>query len=279
MSELALATRERGALAMTADREESKFVLQRSRLAAWVRELRARLPQHEFEGEGRNVLPDPAHFVSTVYFDTSSNALLRAALARSEENVKVRAREYYDLHDSLAELATDTSQIVRGQPWAFCELKRRSGGRTQKRRFRLEKCQVAAFFRGEHPAFAEPSGGADPELGELVDYRRALGQPLVPSVLVNYRRLAFQDTSDTLRITVDVDVGFYTPLPMAWAGPGVLVREALGSPAAVEPFALVEVKRRGPERDWLRAMLARAERAPAGYSKFVRAGQAIHGLR
>jgi hypothetical protein len=264
--------------AITADRAESKYLLSRSALASFLRAVRDRMPLHHFVGQGANRLPDPDHFVTTVYFDTASHAQLRAANEDLEHNVKIRAREYYDLHGSLAELATDASQIVRFQPWVWFELKRRDGARTQKQRFRLAKREVTAFFQGEHPAFVSAEGELEADLAGIVSYCRAVTEPLIGSVLVNYQRLAFQDESDTLRLTVDLDIGFYAPPPDLWTRTQPLVRGTFGAPRAVERNALVEVKSRGEPPPWLTALLHASRMQPTAYSKFVRAGRAVHGI-
>jgi hypothetical protein len=264
--------------AITADREESKYLLPRPLLSTFLRAVGARVPLHHFTGQGANVLPDPDHFVTTVYFDTQSHAQLRAANEDVEHNVKIRAREYYDLHCSLAELATDPSQIVRFQPWVWFELKRREGARTQKQRFRLEKSEVTSFFQGEHAAFEQADGELGADLSGIVAYCRGVAEPLVPSCLVNYQRVAFQDASDSLRITVDIDVGFYAPPPDLWTRTHALVRGTFGAAKAVERSALVEVKRRGEPVSWLRDLLRQLKLAPTQYSKFVRAGRAVHGI-
>jgi hypothetical protein len=264
--------------AMTADREESKYLLPRARLASFVRVLRANVPEHRFTGAGANRLPGADHFVTTVYFDTPSHAQLRAACADQAHNVKIRAREYYDLHGSLAELATDAAQIVRYQPWAFFEIKRRSGGRTQKQRFRLEKREVTAFFRGEHAAFSCSEQALTPELAAIVAYRRTLSEPLVPSCVVNYQRLAFQDERETLRVTVDLDIGYYAAADDLWSRAQPLVRGTFGAPRAVERDALVEIKLRSAAAPWLTELLRSAGLLPLAYSKFVRAGQVVHGI-
>ena len=117
-----------------------------SHAAALQAELALRLPAHRYTGERANALSGAQHFVTTLYFDTPSHAHLRAALHDPEHNVKLRAKEYYDLHPSLAELATSLAQIVRDQPWLWLELKRREGQRTLKRRVRLAKADAARLF-------------------------------------------------------------------------------------------------------------------------------------
>ncbi|MET0342484.1 MAG: polyphosphate polymerase domain-containing protein [Polyangiales bacterium] len=267
----------RGDRAMTADRDELKFLLDRARLDRFLGAVSRHLPVHRFTGEGANALPDPESFITTIYFDTASNAQLRAALENSQQNVKIRAREYYDLHASLAELATDPIQCIHYKPWVWFEIKRRDGGRTQKHRFRLNKREVPSFFRGEHAAFSREIHD-DAELASIVAYRRTLTEPLVPSVIVNYHRIPFQDASGSLRITVDLDVSFYRPPADLWTRTHALVRGTFGAPVEVERRALIEVKSRGSIPEWLRSALAAGEVQSSSYSKFARGGRAVHGI-
>ena len=111
--------------AITADRAETKYLLDQRAVRALVQVVSEQLSVHRFVGEGANLLPDPHHYVTSIYFDTPLHEHYQRAVADAEHNVKIRAREYYDLMPSLAELATDASQIVRYQPWLWLEVKRR----------------------------------------------------------------------------------------------------------------------------------------------------------
>src|SRR4029079_4115722 len=125
--------------AITAEREETKYLVSHAALPDLTRAITARLEPHRFTGEAANLLPGAEHFVTTIYFDTPSLSYFKAARQDQQRNLKIRAKEYYDLHPSLAELATDPEQILRYQPWLWFELKRREGRVTSKRRFRFRK--------------------------------------------------------------------------------------------------------------------------------------------
>jgi hypothetical protein len=270
--------------AITADRAETKYLLGRSAVRAFVHKAASMLHVHRFVGEGANLLPDAHHYVTSIYFDTPSQTHYRAAVADAEHNVKIRAREYYDLMPSLAELATDPRQIVRYQPWVWFEVKRRVEGRSQKLRFRLDKPDVPAFFRGELEAqrttgelgHDEAPASVDTR-ADIVAYLGTLAEPLVPSCIVNYRRLALQDADAHLRVTIDVDVGFYAAPSDLWTRSTALVRGTLGAPLGVEPSALVEVKSAGPAPAWVERELTQLGVRAVSYSKFVHAARAVHG--
>lgn len=269
---------------LTLDRDELKYAIPAQQLGGLVRALRARLRPHRFTGQGANLLPEAQHFTSTVYYDTPSRALLRAAVAQPEHNVKLRARAYYDVHSSLAELATDPAQIVRHQPWVFLELKRRTGTRTSKHRLRVERAELAAFFQtpdatasvSDADAARRPAGWAE-ERAALLAFCASLGEPLAPSCVANYRRLALEDESSQLRVTLDVELGFYAPPHDLWTRRGPLARESLGPPCAAAPACLLEVKLREATPIWLSRALEQAQAKRERLSKFVLASEAVHG--
>jgi hypothetical protein len=261
---------------ITADRDEVKYFVSFERARALTQDIASHLPPHRYTGERANLLPGAHHFVTTIYFDTASHAHYRAAVENAARNVKVRAKEYYDLHPSLAELATSASAIVRYQPWLFLELKHREGRRTRKQRCRLRKVDVPTFFTHDVLGGADSQGDTS-ELDEITAYCRGLAEPLVATCLVNYRRLAFQDVSGALRLTIDSDLAYYAAPADLWTRKDALIRGSFGAPRGIEPRALIEVKTRGPAPDWLQSSLDRAGATSVAFSKFVRGAQAVHG--
>jgi hypothetical protein len=272
---------------MTAEREEIKYLVAPDKLEALATELTRRLPPHRFTGEGANGLPSPHHYVTTIYFDTPSRALFRAAVNDFEHNVKIRAKEYYDLHPSLAELATDAKDIVRYQRWLWFELKRRDGTHTSKRRFRLRKHEVPAFFtKGTRtpdsilpPALGEEPlpAGFDEELQEIVDYCQSLGEPLGAACLVNYRRLSWQSADAHLRVTVDLGLTFYAPPADLFTREHALVRSTLGPSRGGQRQAVLEIKRHAALPNWLDVALERAGVVSMPFSKFESASKEVSG--
>jgi hypothetical protein len=262
--------------AITGSREETKYQVESARVPALVRRLLEHLQPHRFVGEGANPLPDARHYSTTIYFDTASHTLLRAARREENHNIKLRAREYYDLHSSLAELATDPLQMVKYRPWLWFELKRRLGDHTFKHRVRLDKAAVPGFFRGEF----EPPAESEEERADIAAIRSQLlrlSEPLSASVLVNYRRLAFQEADDSLRVTLDLELAFYAAPVDLWSRQQALLRGSFGVARRVERNALIEVKRRKAVPAWLTDALLEARAQPEHAGKFVRAGQAVHG--
>jgi len=258
--------------AMTAAREEIKYMIPTRRLEDFTAALDASLASHRFLGEGCNRLPAPRHFVTTIYFDTPEHSYYQEACARPMSNLKVRAKDYYDVHPQLAEVATSREQMVRCGPYLWLEIKQRDGSRTLKKRARLTRAEAREFLTREEarPSLLE----ADPELGEFWGHAT---RTLQPSCLVNYRRRSWQDELGTLRVTMDVELAYYAP-PSVWPEAGIqLTRDALGEPAGRDGFALVEVKLRGGLPGWLVEALERGGALPISFSKFVRASQVVHG--
>ena len=271
---------------MTAERDEVKYLVAQAQVPALVAAMGRKLPHHRFTGAGASKLPRPQHFVTTIYFDTPSRHQFQASRQDGEHNLKMRAKEYYDLHPSLAELATDPRQIVQYQPVLWLELKFRDGNRSGKRRVGIPKAQVPAFFAEgavtpEMIELQRPQYGADGEavLREISTYCGRYGEPFRADCLVSYRRLPWQDhdTHGLLRITLDVGLEFYAPPADLWQRQYALLRETLGKPLGRESSAVLEVKARGELPSWLAELLDQAGARRTPFSKFEEAARAVHG--
>jgi hypothetical protein len=264
--------------AITAERVETKYLVSPAELPALTRAISSKLDAHRFTGEAANRLPGAQHFVTTIYFDTPTRAYFGAAKHNQQSNLKIRAKEYYDLHPSLAELATDPEQILRYQPWLWFELKRREGVSTSKRRFRFPKAAAATLFDEHRAPVGLPESGTEREDADaLIGHVHAQAERVVPSAIVNYRRLSFQNPDSTLRVTIDLGLSFF-PVPAdLFRRSRPLSKSELGKPAGVEPRAVVEVKRRAFLPSWLEQALTSAAGSPVNFSKFTAASEAIYG--
>jgi VTC domain-containing protein len=267
---------------ITARREEVKYLIEPAQLAALVTALGRSLPAHRFAGAGN--LPRPRHFVTTVYFDTPARHQFRAARDHAQPSMKMRAKEYYDLHPSLAELATDPRQIVQYQPALWLELKLWDGTTTSKRRIGIPKHDVPAFFAdglvtAEMIELQRPLYGAEGErvLREIAAYCGRYGQPFRADCLANYRRLPWQDAGGQLRVTLAVGVEFYPPPVDLWQREHALVRESLGPARGRQTSGVLEIKSREAWPPWLAELLERLQAQRCSYSKFEEASLAVHG--
>ncbi|HKU44693.1 MAG TPA: VTC domain-containing protein [Polyangiales bacterium] len=271
--------------ALTRNRRELKFKLAEAHAAEFAAAVAARVPKHRFSGRGANRLPRARHYVTTVYFDTAARDLYRA-VREDADNLKIRAREYYDLHPELLELATDPRDIVRYSPVLWIEIKGKREGRTYKRRIGIPKGDLSPFFeRGEvsqamrdiQRAAHADSAHSDDVIGELGALCARFSQPLRASCLVNYRRTAFEDPAGALRVTFDQRVACFAAADSLWNSEQPLVREALGTPAHEEQGYILEVKSHGELPAWLADLLEQHAAEQHGLSKFVTASEAVHG--
>jgi SPX domain protein involved in polyphosphate accumulation len=267
---------------ITHDRVELKFKVSPQHASAFARGLTNHVAEHRFEGEGANRLPRARHYVTTVYFDTPSIDLYRAVRS-SDDNLKVRAREYYDMHPELLELATHANQVVRYSPVLWVEVKGKHQGRTYKRRIGIPKTDVSAFFeRGEvseamrELQFQQRGAKADDVITELLDLRTRYSEPLRPSCLVNYRRTAFQNPAGTVRITLDQRLACFAPGQELLLHPRPLLREYLGRASYEEPAFILEVKLTGDLPPWLEELMQSADAQRFAFSKFVTATEAVY---
>lgn len=269
---------------ITSERRETKYLVPLDSVDVLVSALRENLLLHRFTGPNANLLPGAHHYITTIYFDTPSGQHYRAA-SSGGRSVKVRAREYYDVHPSLAEVATSSRDLVRYDPWLWFELKRRSAGRSEKHRFRLAKRDAPKFFeqaasRASTPprTFAESHALDEPndELAIIEAYLHHLDEPLSATCLVNYRRVAWQSPDRSLRVTLDLGLSYHAPPADLFTREQPLERALLGRPASVLNDAVLEVKSRVTEPGWLLAAIRQARVAPVEFSKFV---AATHSLK
>lgn len=269
---------------MTAERREDKFLVPAAQARALAAVLDRHLDSHRHRGEGANTLPAAHHYVTTVYFDTASRALYRAATSHAESHIKLRAKEYYDLHTDLAETATDARQLVRYQPVLWLELKHRDQAFTGKRRIGIPKQDVPAFFTEgrittemvdiQAEAYGSDARGVLDAVAELC---ARCAEPMRADCLVNYRRTAWQDPAGELRVTIDTGLAFYAPPTDLWSRSWALVRPTLGPAVASEARRVLEIKSRAALPGWLVDALAANHIRPAAFSKFEAASAAVHG--
>lgn len=269
---------------MTAHRREAKYLVTIGQARAIAAAVSHRLESHRHRGEGANTLPAAHHYVTTIYFDTASRALFRAASGSAEAHLKLRAKEYYDLHPGLTETATDPRQLVRYQPVLWLELKHKAGAHTGKRRIGIPKRDVPAFFAqgritAEMVEIQEATYGREARavLAAVAELCASCAEPLHADCLVNYRRVAWQDAAGDLRITIDSGLAFFAPPADLWERDWALVRPTLGPPVACESRRVLEIKSHGDPPAWLVDLLREHDIRAIPFSKFEAASSAVHG--
>lgn len=263
------------ASAMFAERSERVYFLARERVDAFVTRVGEHLGVHEF-GPGTSSVHDPAaHYVTTLYFDSPLRDVASACEAGGD-NIRLRTREYHDRRGAG----------VHHEPLVWIEIKARTGDRTRKRRFALA-IDEAGTLLGEGvitprlPIFqrAQASHSAT-VLSEIVELGARIRGPLGPDCVVQYRRRAWQDDEERLRITLDTELAYHRAPAQPFTN-GRPLAERLGPACARLPHALVEIKLRREVPPWLDSLVDSLALAPAfagkhEFSKFVAASRAVH---
>ncbi|HYQ18709.1 MAG TPA: polyphosphate polymerase domain-containing protein [Polyangiaceae bacterium] len=256
---------------ITADRTELTYLVPLRQWQALVQHFDDYLPSQRSLAEGESALPAPQYLVSTVYFDTPTRRLFRDASSQAHDNVKLRAREYYDVHPSWAERAARIEDVGQAPGQIWLELKRRSGARTQKHRVRLSKSALERWLYEGGELSRGDYAGREADAQVLQAYFDSTAESFEPTCLVNYQRCSWQSADGQLRLTLDSNLAFYAP-PSDLFRSSSLRREELGSAFAHEESALLEVKQRAQALPgWLSARLASLGLFPSDYSKFVKA--------
>ncbi|PRP96002.1 VTC domain-containing protein [Enhygromyxa salina] len=273
-----------------ADRVEDKYFLDPAHARAFVDGVTRQIGEHRFRGHNANTLPRPVHYVTTLYFDSQSREIARAC-ERGDDNVKLRAREYYDEHPDLTEVVTSRSGVIRREPLVWLEVKARVGVSTRKVRFSLPSPEVGEFLSGgviSEKTLAQQRSNWGPDADQVFEQITQLCTqtegPLRPDCLAHYRRRAWQDPSGSMRVTLDTRIGFYRPPVDMFSGSGEYIslrKLASGPPITRLPQYLVELKLRDAQPDWLRALISSTKLEPARvgqrtFSKFLAASRAVH---
>lgn len=262
--------------AITAQRVETTYLVATPRLPTLIGLIAAQLEAHRFVGEAGARLPGAQQLITSVYFDTPDRSYFAAARRDQHNHVKLRAKQYCELQPAPAGSNRPVERGSSCPPSLWLELKRREGLFTSKRRLQLPKAAAARLLDQPEPALLGSAAG-DLDARALLEHLQAQSEPLRPSVAVTYQRLAFQNAMGTVRVTIDLDLAFFRAPPDLLLGTRALLRSELGTPAGLEPRAVVEVKRVAALPSWLADALAATAGSPVTFSKFVAASEAVLG--
>jgi SPX domain protein involved in polyphosphate accumulation len=253
-------------------RSEHVFFLGDERTQAFIDCVAANLDVESFHRREGDANEPPAHYITTLYFDSDTQEIARACETGTDD-VRLRAREYCDQWPE---------HQIRREPLLWLEVKTRTGASTTKIRFAIPSDEVqAALCDGVISAQLDFQGlawgpSANAVLHEITQLCLRTG-PLKPDCMSHYRRRAWQDACETLRVTLDTELAFYRP---CWSGT-TLADAIIEPPVARFDHGLVEIKARGEQPSWLRELIVEAGLEPAlegprVFSKFVAASHAVH---
>jgi hypothetical protein len=235
------------------DRIEKKYQvgIRSEALAELWRDLSAYLPQF-----GLDPIPEITN-VGSVYFDNDDCDLLSDSLMGRLRIMRLRT---YETYGSVPEPISEY----------WVETKTSREQRRTKKRFRLTRPMLVGFLEGRAAAqnvFDFNGKAAEPSVIERL-YREAqenvLTLGLKPSLLITYKRIAFQNELE--RLSIDWDVAYYHVTKdvyetSSWKYP---VEEAVGKaekiilelkyPEGAVPAWFADLQRRYPiwEKDYLK---------------------------
>ncbi len=128
--------------------------------------------------------------VSSLYYDTPDNRIIRSSIEKPVYKEKLRLRCYHTPDD-------------HGE--AFVELKKKYKGIVYKRRIQMEHASAVAFLDGTGPV---PSG-KDAQIGREIAYFLQFYKGIRPAYAVFCDRLALVDKIDeNLRLTIDANIRY-----------------------------------------------------------------------
>ena len=180
------------------DRLERKYQvgIDQNDLPAFWRDVGRYAPLYEFT-PGQQVT-----WVSSVYFENKEFDLLRLGFLSIHGGIHVRLRTYeYECHPSRPILNY------------WLEMKTRKDQARKKRRLKMQREALAAFLEGKDIGgriLEDDLDSADPEMARRFyqEIRETiLKLDLKPTLLVTYKRVAFQN--ETERLSIDWDMRFY----------------------------------------------------------------------
>lgn len=256
------------------ERTEKVYFLRSEYAKAFVGGIEAHLRPHTFR-PGLDL--SSAHYITTLYFDSDAQEIARSC--ELGDNVKLRAREYYD---------RDPNNTVRREPFLWLEVKTREGAKTRKMRVGIPIAEVGSFLQNglitrrmialRYWLWGESAEAIIDEISKLC---MRTAEPLKPDCLVHYRRRAWQDPSEAIRITLDSELAFYRAPANIFSEGQPLSDALVGPPVGQLHQELAEIKVRGETPAWLKRLIQTTQLEPAGegrrpFSKFIAASHAVH---
>lgn len=263
---------------MFAERSEHAYFLTAENAPIFVDRVGEYLGAHCFYPNEADTFEPPAHYVTTLYFDSNAGEIVHAC-QRGVAGVRLRAREYYDCDPKLG---------IRREPLLWLEVKASSGSSTRKTRFAIPSTEIHAFLSDgvitrRMLMMQRRTWGrsADAVIHEIAELCTQTAGPLRPDCMAHYRRRAWQDVGETMRITLDTELAFHRP-PANLFRDGLTLSDAVvGEPVGQLGYNLVEIKLRRDQPAWLRQLILDVGLEPAldagrAFSKFVAASHAVH---
>ena len=190
------------------ERTEQVFFLRAESTQLFIDRVGARLNVDSHYLDDSDPDERPAHYITTLYFDSDTREIARACEGGAR-GVRLRAREYS---------ARSPEQGIRREPVLWLEVKTRDGSSTRKVRCAIPSHEVPRVLSdgviSEQTLHFESYArgqSAEAVLREIAELCVRTAGPLRPDCMAHYRRRAWQDADETLRITLDTELAFHRP--------------------------------------------------------------------
>lgn len=216
-----------------------KFRLNQPQAESILDAVRSNLQRYEFK---KGFSPT---VVSTIYFDTRDLSLGRCLLKNPDENIRIRAREYF---------YSSSGGFVHS-PYVWVEIKAKQGNSIMKKRFRLIKEYLGRVWRGEDVTKALMKynpGAGETALRHYRELITILGEKeFIPTVITYYEREEYISPASNLRMTFDRDISYHRPPGDLYKTYEVLSRDRLGGELGAEKSSILEMKDHRQVPRWL----------------------------
>lgn len=211
------------------ERIELKYVLSLEQFEYMKNELK---PYMKIDQYGRTS-------ISSIYYDTSSQLLVRRSIEKPLFKEKIRLRSYG--------LAKEDGPV-------FLELKRKYDGLVYKRRVISDEKTVNGFFD-----FQNSIGGG--QIAREITYFRNLYGDLTPTLAITYERTALYEINGSTRVTFDENIRYRLDrLNLHETLDGTLLGDG--------KFVIMEIKCLGSMPLYLTKILSKGKIYKSSFSKY-----------
>ena len=215
------------------DRYELKYVLSKEQVNSLVDALEGHMKVDKY---GKTT-------IASLYYDTIDSRLIRTSLEKPKFKEKIRLRSYG--------MADDSKTV-------FLELKRKAYGVVYKRRVETKVKDAIDFFNNKVDIVAEG------QIAKEITYFREYYGELIPSCLIIYDRVAYEEENGNLRLTIDYNPRYRIDnLRLDYSMEGI--------PLLKDGEAILEIKIQDSIPLWLSHILDKYKIFINGFSKYGKA--------
>lgn len=215
------------------DRYELKYVLSKEQVNSLVDALEGHMKVDKY---GKTT-------IASLYYDTIDSRLIRTSLEKPKFKEKIRLRSYG--------MADDSKTV-------FLELKRKAYGVVYKRRVETKVKDAIDFFNNKVDIVAEG------QIAKEITYFREYYGELIPSCLIIYDRVAYEEDNGNLRLTIDYNPRYRIDnLRLDYSMEGI--------PLLKDGEAILEIKIQDSIPLWLSHILDKYKIFINGFSKYGKA--------